>query len=431
MCAKVFGIDFGTSNSAIAVAREGRVDLARFDVPESLVDRAGRETSDTMPTVLFAPSWEREMFIGHRAIAQYLFTGLEGRFVQSMKAFLPQASFSGTMMRGRNYTIEDLVAEFLSRMLREAERALGEKIEGRIVLGRPARFSLEAEEDALAETRLLAGAERAGLRNVALLIEPIAAALAYEARLERDETVLVIDLGGGTSDFTLMRVGPSHRERTDRKDSVLASGGIPIAGDCLDGEIVRARLFEPLGFGSKYRVMNEETPVPHWIWQKLKRWNHVSFLKNKKYLDFLREVLETTDHREEIGTLIQLVDDDMGYLLFRAVERAKRNVAVEPRTKIADEENGLPVSATMTRKQFAEATRAQVEAIEKTAREVLAAANMRADDVDAVFMTGGTSLVPEVRAAFAKVFGETRLRSERTFTSVVDGLARGAAFART
>src|SRR5688572_6290893 len=119
MCAKVFGIDFGTSNSAIATLREGRVELARFDVPESLIDRAGRETSDTMPTVLFAPSWEREMFIGHRAIAQYLFTGLEGRFVQSMKAFLPQASFSGTMMRGRNYTIEDLVAEFLSRMLHE------------------------------------------------------------------------------------------------------------------------------------------------------------------------------------------------------------------------------------------------------------------------------------------------------------------------
>lgn len=426
---RTFGIDFGTSNSAIAVQEGGEVRVLDWALPEALA-RGDRRAVDTMPTVLFAPSYDRELHIGHEAIAHYLFTGLEGRFMQSIKAFLPQSTFNGTMVRGRNYTIEELVAGFLRRFLDGAERALGGKIAGRVVLGRPARFSLDPEEDRLAETRLRKAAAMAGLEDVTLLIEPVAAALAYEARLDRDETVLVVDLGGGTSDFTLMRVGPSHRAAGDRRASILASGGIPVAGDAFDGELVRARLFDALGYGSHYAPMGNKTPVPHWIFQKLRRWNHVSFLKSKKYLEFLREVHETSDRPDEIGALIHLIEDDMGYLLFRAVERAKREVAVKKTTWIADEENALPVKVSLSRAQFTEATAGLVEDIRRTALGVLADASLDAGAVDAVFMTGGTSLVPEVRATFVELFGPQRLRERSTFTSVVDGLARGAEVAR-
>jgi hypothetical chaperone protein len=422
---KTFGIDFGTSNSAVAVASGGEVEVVDWSIPESLFDTIGRKSSDTLPTVLFAPDYDKEIYIGHDAVAHYLFTGLEGRFLQSMKAFLPQSSFSGTTVRGRHYAIEDLVGAFLKRLMEAAEKKLGEKITGRIVLGRPARFSLDDEEDRLAEARLLRAAKAAGLEEVTLLIEPVAAALAYEAKLSRDETVFVADLGGGTSDFTLMRVGPSHRGRSDRRESILASGGIPVAGDCFDGEIVRARLFDAFGYGSSYIAFTEKTPVPSWIFHKLKRWNHVSLLKSKKYLDFLREVRETCDRRDQIGALIRLVDDDMGYLLFRAVERAKRAVHDSGEAEISDEDNGLPVRERMTRTEFKQATHSLIEDIQKIASSVLADAGVAPKDVDAVFMTGGTSLVPEIRSAFAALFGDHRLRHKSTFTSVVDGLARG------
>lgn len=242
--------------------------VVEWALPPALAEARGKASDDTMPTVLFAPSYEGLTHIGHEAIAQYLFTGLEGRFIQSMKAFLPQSSFTGTMIRGRHYKIEELVGAFLRRFLEAAEMTLGSKIEGQVILGRPARFSLDEAKDRLAEQRLREAARIAGLTEVNLLIEPVAAALSYEARLDKDETVLVADLGGGTSDFTLMRVGPSYRD-ADRRRSILASGGIPIAGDCFDGEIVRARLFDAFGFGSHYLAMTKPTPVPHWIFHKL------------------------------------------------------------------------------------------------------------------------------------------------------------------
>lgn len=438
-----FGIDFGTSNSAVARASEdGEVRIASWPIPGELARASGASSSDTTPTVLFAPSWDGPaedevrparragtpaLLIGHEAVSQYLFTGLDGRFIQSIKAFLPQSTFTHTIIYGRKYSIEDLIATFLGTFLRAAEAQLGGKIEGRVVLGRPARFSLDPEEDRLAEERLRRAARLAGLPDVAMVIEPVAAALAYEADLTADETVFVVDLGGGTSDFTLMRVGPQTRGRPDRRDSILASGGVPSAGDAIDGELVRARLFDPLGFGSSYLSMTARTPVPHWIWQKLKRWNHVSFLKSKKYLDFLREVHDTSDRPDEIAALIRIVDEDMGYLLFRAVERAKREVATSGRAWIRDLEHDLPVRRVLTRAQFVEATAEVVGQIRGAAEEVLAAAGIGPPEVDAVFMTGGTSLVPEVRAAFTGLFGEGKLRSRSTFTSVVDGLARAAA----
>jgi hypothetical chaperone protein len=425
----VFGIDFGTSNSAIAeLGGDGEVRLAKWRVPEQLARTAGlKGESDTIPTVIFAPEYDNLLHTGHEAIAHYLFTGLEGRFMQSIKAFLPQETFKGTMIRGRTYSIEDLVAIFLRKLLDGAEAQFGKSIrKGRVVLGRPARFSLDPEEDALAEARLIKAAQTAGLEHFTFLIEPIAAALAYEATLTSDETVLVVDLGGGTSDFTLMRVGPSHRGERDRRTSILASGGVPVAGDALDGEIVRSQLFDVLGWGSNYRAFGEKTPVPHWIWQKLKRWNHVSFLKGKKYLDFLREVHETSDRPKEIASLIRIVDEDMGYLLFRSVERAKRGVAEKKESRIADKENDLPVDEKMTRAEFERSVAGLIGDIEKMAMATVEKSGAKVSEVDAVFMTGGTSLIPCVQQAFARVFGQEKLRARSTFTSVVDGLARGA-----
>jgi hypothetical chaperone protein len=420
-----FGIDFGTSNSAIAMAMsDGRVHPVRWNVPSTL-STEGESESSTLPTVIFAPDYDREFHVGFDAIRQYLFTGLDGRFMQSIKAFLPSPTFTGTVIKNRHYSIEELIAIFLRRARIAAEEQLGVKLEGRIVLGRPARFSLDAEEDRLAETRLLEAAKLSGLPEVTLLIEPIAAAIAYEATLEREEVVFVADLGGGTSDFTVMRVGPSQRDR-DRSESVLASGGVPVAGDALDGEIVRARLFAQFGYGSEYRAFGAPTAVPHWIFHKLLRWNHVSFLKSKKYLEFLREVSKTSDRPEDIERLIELVDSDLSYVLFRAVERAKRGVQSQPSAEISDEEHSLPVREELTVEQFADAIAERLGDIRRNALDTLERAGLEPSRVDAVFMTGGTSLVSPIRAEFSRIFGAEKPRGRGTFTSVVDGLARAS-----
>lgn len=429
-----FGIDFGTSNSAVALAEGANVRLVEWRVPEVLsgaVDGmgAGPGRSSTLPTVIFAPEHERGLLVGHEAIARYLYAGFEGRFIQSIKAFLPQASFTGTAIRGRHYAIEEIVASFLTRLKEGAELALGQKLEGPLVFGRPARFSADPEADRLAEERLRRAIGMAGFGDFEFVIEPVAAALAYEATLAHDEVVFVADLGGGTTDFTLMQVGPGHRGRGRRGAGILASGGLSVAGDAFDGQIVEAQLFEPFGRGTTYRAFGAETPVPHWIFQKLKRWNHVSFLKSKKYLDFLREVHGTCDRPEAIGRLIRIVDEDLGYLMFRAVERAKRTVHGGGATRIADEANDLPIDEPMNVAQFAGAVTPLLEEIKATALAVLADAQLEPKAVDAVFLTGGTSLIPEVRQTFAQLFGAERLRSHGTFTSVVDGLARAATIA--
>jgi hypothetical chaperone protein len=415
------GIDFGTSNSAVALrGDDGQTRVARFDAVEP------GATARTAPTVLFFPGDRRELAFGHAAVRTYLFDGLEGRFVQSMKTFLPAKSFTGTQLRGQSYEIEDLVALYLKRLLAAASAQLGTAITAvpDVVLGRPARFSLDPEADALAEARLVRGAERAGLSGFRMQIEPVAAALAYEAELARDEIVFVADLGGGTSDFTVMRVGPSHRGAADRRASILASRGVPIAGDKLDAEIVRAALLPTLGLGSSYLAFTDRAPVPNWIFHELLAWNHVSFLKSRKMLEFLRLVARTSDAPDAIARLLTIVEEDQGYLLYRAVERAKRTLADAEVATIADAEHGLAVEAEITRARFEAAIAPLVDQIWATALECLAAAGLTPDAIDVVFTTGGTSLVPLVRARFLDTFGAARLRAGDDFTSVAEGLAR-------
>ncbi len=408
----------------MATAVGDDVQLVKWAVPAALVNDGGRDAM-TIPTVIFAPNDGRELHVGYAAIEQYLFTGLDGRFMQSIKAFLPSKSFSGTVVRGQHRSIEELIAIFLRRCVAHARTTLGPAMDGPVILGRPARFALDEDSDRLAEQRLLAAAQMAGLEDVRLMTEPLAAALAYEARLDRDQVVMVVDLGGGTSDFTVIAVGPGHRARSER-ERVLAAGGVPVAGDAMDGEIVRAKLLDPLGFGSTYRAFGAPTTVPHWMFKKLLRWNHVSFLKSRKYLEFLREVRRTSDRPEAIDRLLEIVDGDLSYVMFRAVEQAKRAVQGGGTASISDEQYGLPLSVTLTRTEFDEATSDLVAHIRGTAEELLRQAGVTAAGVDAVFMTGGTSLVQPVRETFSDLFSEAKLQGRETFTSVVDGLARAA-----
>jgi hypothetical chaperone protein len=408
------GIDFGTSNSAVALPT-GEV------LP---IDRAARDPR-LFRSVLFFPEASRETLTGASAIEEYLQRG-EGRFIQSVKSWLPSASFTSTVIRGRAFRLEELVAILLRAIRSGGEAAAGVPLP-RVVLGRPARFGDDDESDARAEARLRAAAELAGFTEIRFVIEPIAAALAYEATLARDELVLVADFGAGTSDLTLMHLGPSRRERIDRKADIVASTGVAIGGDRFDAAIMRHRLLRHFGERSTYEVMGKRMPMPAHIMQRLLAWHEMSFIRERSTQELLERMLYSGDDVPAIEALQDLVEENLGFRLYRAIEAAKIRLSETEATRIRFDEARIHIDEPLTRDDFERFSAPLLEALDACAAGLLARAGVDPRTLSAVFLTGGSSQIPAVRALFARRFGAERLRSADAFTSVAEGLGRAAA----
>ena len=218
---------------------------------------------------------------GPDAIEHYLGAEEKGRLIQSLKSYLPSRTLTGTGIFGRRYSFEDLVARILSDLREHAERQFGRPIRHAMV-GRPVRFvGAETEEDdAYAVSRLRGAFALAGFESVELELEPVAAAYSYQATLDHDELILIGDFGGGTSDFSLLRVGPGVRRRGRTPQDVLGNSGVRLAGDSFDARIVRKLVSPALGSDSYARSMSKILPaVPAWIYANLERWHYLSFLR--------------------------------------------------------------------------------------------------------------------------------------------------------
>ncbi len=407
------GLDFGTSNSALALP-SGEV-LA--------IDAAASEPR-LFRSVLFFPEGERETYAGAEAIARYLDDG-EGRFLQSIKSHLRSASFTATQVRGRTMKLEDLVA-LLLRKLRERGEALSGGALHEVVLGRPAVFSTDPKLDALAEGRLLRAAEQAGFAKVRFLIEPIAAALAYEAQLKRDELVLVADFGAGTSDLTLMRLGPSRRDRADRRPDVVASSGVYVGGDKFDAAIMKHKLLKHFGAGTTYRETGQRIRIPTHVVNKLLSWHEMSFIRERMTQELIQQMLKTSDNIPAIEALHDLVMHNLGYHLFRAIEAAKVKLSTASEARVQFDDARIHLDVKVTRAEFERFSAPLLDELSGCVDELLAGPAKAAGHIDAVFLTGGSSLIPSVRQIFAERFGEGRLRSADAFTSVAEGMGRAA-----
>ena len=250
----------------------------------------------------------------------------------------------------------------------------------------------------------------------------MAAAYYYEGRLDHDELVLVADFGGGTSDFSVVNVGPSHRREGAQR--ILANDGVGIAGDVLDSRILHQIVAPALGLGSTYRSMfGTELTVPVWIYDRLRRWHHLSFLKTTKNIELLHEIADRSDVPAKIQALWHIVDDDLGYHLYRAVERAKVELSAHAEVRFRFEDGPLVIEAPLTRADFESWIAADTSAMAACVDRVLAGAGVAAGDVDQVFMTGGTSFVPAVRRIFDDRFGAAKIQAGGEMISVATGLA--------
>ncbi len=415
------GLDFGTTNSALAIAdRSGKVALTTYEV-------AGR-TYDTFRSVLFFDPDKRgaepgpRVTCGIEAVFEYLDSDGSGRFIQSVKSHLASASFTNTIICGRPYTLERLVTHIVRQL---KQKAAGE-LPPRVVVGRPVHFingQADADGDARAEGRLRAAVLAAGFSEVRFELEPVAAAYQYESRLEKDELVLIADFGGGTTDLCLVDVGPEARGAAKHGDKrrIRATDGVALAGDAFDQRIIEHAIAPRLGLGTKYRVLDGDADVPRWIYSHLAQWHLLSFLKTQKTLQLLQDVVDNAYEPEKVELLHRIIDEDLGYRLHQAVERAKIELTTESRTSI-DFDDGA-IACQVTRAQLERWIAPDLERIDAAIGRVLSHAAVDPDAVDRVFMTGGSSLVPAVRRLFAARFGEEKLRGGEEMTSVGRGLA--------
>ena len=419
---RAVGLDFGTTNSAIAVVGEdGEPRLARFSIYGEL--------PPTFRSILY---FEREehgrdravrSFAGPRAIERYLESEETGRLIQSVKSFLAARDFSSTDILGSPVRLEGLI-ELILRGLREtAIEQFGELTE-RLVVGRPVRFasSSSPEDEELALARLRAAFRNAGFGEVVFEYEPVAAAYEYRRGLDRDRLILIADFGGGTSDFSLLRLGPGGNGNNGTE--ILGTDGLPIAGDVFDGQIVRHVVAPLLGMGTEYRsIFNRVLRVPVWIYSHLQRWHHLSFLKSRRTMQLLFDLRREALEPERFEALIHIVQNDLGFHLYRAVEQTKFQLSEAPVGTFSFRHPPIEIEAEVRRTEFEQWIADGLEAIGACVDQLLTDASVEPRRVDRVFLTGGSSFVPAVRQVFAVRFGLDRIRSGGELTSVASGLA--------
>lgn len=416
------GIDFGTTNSSIAVALDsGDVSLARFAYSEGLTE--AYRSLLYIEQIRRAGATKTRWWTGPVGIDQYLQAEAKGRLIQSLKSFLTSRTLRSTDVFGRQYALEDLIAIILRNVRTEAERQFERPVRT-AVAGRPVRFvGAESEEDdAYAVSRLAAAYERAGFENVRFELEPIGAAYYYESRLDHDELILIGDFGGGTSDFSLLRVGPSVK-RDRHRQSLLANDGVGLAGDAFDAKIIRRLVSPALGAGTFLRSIDKELPVPNWVYIKLERWHHLSLLKSSDVINMLRSVEAQAYEPDKIRALLHLVRSDLGYQLHRAVQEVKYALSNAQEGVFRFIDGDVEIEETVTRVEFESWIVDELAAIEACVDRILKTAGVDAREVDRVFLTGGSSFVPAVRRIFESRFGSERIRSGGEFTSVASGLA--------
>lgn len=413
-----FGLDFGTTNSVLAILQNGQVKVASID-PSGAVE-------ETLKSVLFFDE-ENYVAVGQEAINQYVgYGGVYGRFMQSIKAFLPNKSFTETYVFGKRYEIEDLIALILKAIKHHGELYVGHVVDT-VMMGRPVIFSEDKELDLLAEERLRAAALRSGFTNIHFVYEPIAATLAYESQLKSGEEKLVLmgDFGGGTSDFVVMRLCGRDTPKNNRKDDILSIGGVYIAGDAFDASIMWHKIAKHFGKGAKvYGASNRQIlDMPIWIPQTLCRWHMIPQLRSKKTLQIIQSLHGVSDEdRKALENLRTLIMENLGYLLFRAIEKAKRELSDNESAIIEFSEKGVVIHEEITREEFEIMADDNFQKINACVDETLVRAGVSLSDIDTVLLTGGSSFIPRIRRIFSSKFGEEKIISIDAFMSVAYGL---------
>jgi hypothetical chaperone protein len=412
------GIDFGTTNTVLALAGpDGAARLVRFPATEGELFAFRSCLSFYAPADL--PS-ERQISAGPWAIEAYVEDPVETRFIQSFKSFAGQESFTETQILGRRYRFEDLLSTFLLKVRDYAGAALG-ALPSRVVIGRPVRFVGARPNETLALSRYETAFRRLGVEEIRFAYEPVGAAFFFARELDHDATVLVGDFGGGTSDFSIIRF--ERDGGGERRAHALGRAGVGVAGDAFDYRIIDNLVSPALGKGGDYISFGKTLPIPNKYYAAFARWDQLALLRASREMREIRALAREAQAPERIERLIEVLDENYGYRLYRSVSRLKEALSAASRAEFRFEAGSISIVRHVDRTEFESWIAPELAQIEGAVDAALTDAGLAAHEIDRVFLTGGSSLVPAVRDIFHRRFEPGRIESGAELESIASGLA--------
>lgn len=404
------GIDFGTSNSSVAIANQGEVSLVPVE-----------NDHVTIPSAIFFQRKESTPYYG-RAAVDLFFDREEGRFMRSLKRVLGTSLMKqGTLVNGKLMKFEKIISPFLKNLKEKADRAAGQDIEN-VVMGRPVHFvDNDPGADTRAQQELEQIAQSVGFRNIDFQFEPIAAAFAHEVKISGEKLAIVADLGGGTSDFTVIRLSNQYIRKTDRTSDILANTGVRIGGNDFDKDLSLATIMPEIGYRSTYGEKQLEVPLKPY--HDLAEWSKVNFLYTSRTVAQTRQMLHQSHDKKRFGRLLSILEQETGHTLLAKAEDTKIALTSQNEYKAVFDfmENGFFID--IQRSQFEEAIRHEVEKISGAAILCLREAQVSKNDIELVILTGGSTEVPLIQSEFRSLFPNAALADENKLSSVGLGLA--------
>jgi hypothetical chaperone protein len=410
----IYGIDFGTTNSALAI----------LDTTTNTIVKIF-----STPSLLFFPEEQPvrgqiTSYVGDEAVTRYVDSRMKGRFMKSIKRVLPNKSFTDTHICGKRYKAEDLAALILVYLKKQADAFIGEIVRT-AVIGRPVVFDVHPEKDQLAQERLSAAARIAGFETFYFQMEPIGAAFTYERQIQQKELVLVGDFGGGTSDFSLMYLNPDSVHLADRRSDMVAKGGIYIGGDSFDADLMWHCGTPHFGRGVK-----EEFEAGKWLdlplsyFHNICSWEKMNFLDTLKWRQSIQKSYIFSGHDPRVKNLQTLIDQNLGYLLFKQVELAKFGLSHEDNAVFNFQQQGIDIREDITIADFEHTIiKTHVHKIDRYLQQFLKDQDIPIENIDTVFLTGGTAFVRPLQRIFTQLFGPEKIKSGDNFNSVAMGIA--------
>ena len=416
--ARALGLDFGTTNTVLALADSGAT-------THSLEFSSGAGTTDSMRTALSfmkdaqLGAQALKVEAGQAAIRQFIDNPGDARFLQSIKTFAASALFQGTLVFARRHTFEDLMEIFLKRLKAYAGEGWPGEI-SRLVAGRPVHFAGANPNPQLATERYNAALTRLGFPEIHYVYEPVAAAYYFAQTLKSDATVLVADFGGGTTDYSLIRF---ERQAGKLIAKPIGHSGVGIAGDHFDARMIERLVAPEIGKGTYFKSFDKLLEVPSGYYAAFSRWNQLSIFKTTREFTDLKSLVRSSLEPDKLELFIDLVEHDEGYPLYQAISSTKMGLSAEEEAEFDFAPLGKAGKKSVKRTDFESWIADDLGRIEGALDEVLTQTNTAPEQVDKVFLTGGTSFVPAVRRIFTRRFDQSKIESGGELLSIAHGLA--------
>ena len=412
----VAGIDFGTTNSAVSVSDGG--------VPHMVQITPGK---DTIPSALFFDDNDKQVYMGYDAHQKYREPFSEGRFMRSLKRILGTSTMlTGTQIRGRYIKYEDIIGYFIRHLKEKLDETVGAPVVN-VVMGRPVHCrDNDTYGDIAAQKQLEQIARNVGFKNIGFQYEPIAAAFSHEQQLSSEHLAVVIDIGGGTSDFTVIRLGPKLAHKTDRTDDILANTGIRIGGNDFDRSFAIDKFMPLYGLGTLYHSGDKILPVPNAPYIDLATWSFVNRAYTPQVLSLMRGIQINAQSPDKISRMMDILKNNLGHTNLDYVEYAKINLSHQDQViQTLDFLSDCP-SVTTNVSEFVNAISNDVSKIQLSMNDCLAAASVKNTDIDLVILTGGSTQIPYVSTIVRNTFPNAILSDSNKMASVGLGLAYDA-----